>query len=179
MSGNARPTLNIMAVTEQKISELAQQLGECLKAQGLTLATAESCTGGWIAKTVTDLAGSSDWFEGSVVCYSNASKHSLLGVPAEIIDIFGAVSNETVKAMTEGVFEHTLADVAVSVSGIAGPGGGSDEKPVGTVWLCWGKKNEEAHAHEFHFEGDREAVRLQSVEKALVSVMDLLVCGKK
>ena len=168
-----------MIVTEQKISELAQQLGECLKGQGLTLATAESCTGGWIAKTVTDLAGSSDWFEGSIVCYSNALKHGLLGVPEKILEDFGAVSCETVKAMTAGVFEHTPADVAVSVSGVAGPGGGSCEKPVGTVWLCWSKRDESLHVYEFHFEGDREAVRLQSVEKALSSVMDLLACGKK
>ena len=167
-----------MTVTEQKISELAQQLGECLKGQGLTLATAESCTGGWIAKTVTDLAGSSDWFEGSIVCYSNALKQGLLGVPEEILDTFGAVSSETVKAMTEGVFRSTPADVAVSVSGIAGPGGGSCKKPVGTVWLCWGKRGEDTFVHEFHFEGDREAVRFQSVEKALRCMMDLLACGK-
>lgn len=169
----------MMAVTEQKISELAQQLGECLKYQGLTLATAESCTGGWIAKTVTDTAGSSEWFEGSIVCYSNALKQGLLGVPEEILEEFGAVSSETVKAMTEGVFRNTPADVAVSVSGIAGPGGGSCKKPVGTVWLCWGKRNEDSHALEFHFEGDREAVRFQSVEKALSSVIDLLVCGTR
>ncbi len=167
-----------MVVTEHKISELAQQLGECLKDQGLTLATAESCTGGWIAKAITDLPGSSEWFEGSVVCYSNALKQGLLDVPEEILDSFGAVSSETVKAMTEGIFANTSADVAVSVSGIAGPGGGSDEKPVGTVWLCWGKRDETAIAQSFCFEGGREAVRLQSVEKALRCVMDLLDCDK-
>lgn len=168
-----------MTVTEQKISELAQQLGKCLKEQRLTLATAESCTGGWVAKAITDLPGSSEWFEGSIVCYSNALKQGLLGVSEKTLEGFGAVSRETVTAMTEGVFERTPADVAISVSGIAGPDGGSAEKPVGTVWLCWGKRGEEASALEFHFEGDREAVRLQSVEKALSSVMDLLACGKR
>ncbi len=163
-----------MAVTEQKINELAQQVGECLKGQGLTLATAESCTGGWIAKAITDLPGSSEWFGGSIVCYSNALKQGLLGVPEETLETFGAVSSETVKAMTQGVFDNTPANVAISVSGIAGPGGGSDEKPVGTVWLCWGKRDTSAIAQSFYFEGDREAVRLQSVEKALRCVMDLL-----
>jgi nicotinamide-nucleotide amidase len=167
-----------MFVTEKKISALAQQLGDCLKHRGMTLATAESCTGGWIAKAITDLPGSSDWFEGSVVCYSNALKHGLLGVADETLEVFGAVSGETVKAMVEGIFDTTAADVAVSVSGIAGPDGGSDAKPVGTVWLCWGKRGEDSFAHEFHFEGNREAVRLQSVEEALHSVMDCLACGK-
>jgi nicotinamide-nucleotide amidase len=168
-----------MIVTEQKISELAQQLGDCLKDKGMTLAIAESCTGGWVAKAITDLPGSSDWFEGSIVSYSNQLKQNLLDVPGEIIDVFGAVSSETVKAMTEGLFERTPAEVAISVSGIAGPGGGSGEKPVGTVWLCWGKRGETSIAQEFCFKGDREAVRLQSVEKTLHSVLDFLSCGKE
>jgi nicotinamide-nucleotide amidase len=159
-----------MNVTEQKISELAQQLGEHLKTHHMTLATAESCTGGWIAKVITDLPGSSEWFEGGIVSYSNHLKQSLLGVPTEILETFGAVSSETVKAMTGGVFNLTTADVAVSVSGIAGPGGGSDEKPVGTVWLCWGKRGKDLHAEIFQFEGDREAIRLQSVEQALIGL---------
>jgi len=167
-----------MTVTELKISELALQLGNCLNTRDMALATAESCTGGWIAKAITDLTGSSVWFEGSIVCYSNALKQSLLGVPEKTLEDFGAVSSETVTAMTEGVFAHTPADVAVSVSGIAGPGGGSDEKPVGTVWLCWGRRDEAPIAQSFLFEGDREAVRLQSVEKALRCVMDLLDCGQ-
>lgn len=166
-----------MAVTEQSISELAQQLGNCLKARNLTLATAESCTGGWIAKTITDLPGSSEWFEGSVVCYSNAAKHSLLGVPDNIIEEFGAVSRETVLSMTEGLLQSTESDVAVSVSGVAGPGGGSDDKPVGTVWLSWGKRDKATYACKYHFEGDREAVRLQSINAALIAVLELAGCG--
>ena len=165
-----------MSATEESNRALALQLGECLKAQGVKLATAESCSGGWIAKTITDLPGSSAWFEGAIVCYSNESKHDLLGVSAATIEEFGAVSGETVLEMTDGVFDHTGADVAVSVSGIAGPDGGSDDKPIGTVWLCWGKRDKSSYANEFHFEGDREAVRLQTVEAALLAVIDIMIC---
>jgi nicotinamide-nucleotide amidase len=164
-------------VAELKIRELADRLGKCLKDQGLTLAAAESCTGGLIAKIATDLAGSSEWFEGSVVCYSNALKQGLLNVPEETLDASGAVSNETVTAMVEGVFQKTPADVAVSVSGIAGPGGGSETKPVGTVWLCWGKRDTSLRSCEFHFEGDREQIRLQSAQMAFESLLDYLDCA--
>lgn len=166
-----------MAVTEESNQALALQLGECLRARGKKLATAESCTGGWIAKTITDLPGCSDWFEASIVCYSNEAKHDLLGVSAASIAEFGAVSGETVLSMTDGVFERTAADVVVSVSGIAGPDGGSETKPVGTVWISWGKRDKSSHANEFHFAGDREAVRLQAVEAALNVVMDVMNCA--
>jgi len=166
-----------MAATEESNRVLAQQLGECLTARGVKLATAESCSGGWIAKTITDLPGSSAWFEGAIVCYSNESKRDLLGVSLADIEEFGAVSGETVLSMTDGVFERTSADVVVSVSGIAGPGGGTEEKPVGTVWLCWGKRDKSSYANEFHFEGDREAVRLQVVDAALNAVMDIMNCA--
>jgi nicotinamide-nucleotide amidase len=166
-----------MAVTEESNRVLAQQLGECLTARGIKLATAESCSGGWIAKTITDLPGSSTWFEGAIVCYSNESKHDLLGVSAASIQEFGAVSGETVLAMTDGVFERMAADVVVSVSGIAGPDGGSEDKPVGTVWLSWGKRDKSSYANEFHFDGDREAVRLQAVDAALNAVMDIMNCA--
>ncbi|MES0327258.1 MAG: CinA family protein [Gammaproteobacteria bacterium] len=165
-----------MAATEKSNRTLAQQLGECLAARGVKLATAESCSGGWIAKTITDLPGSSAWFEGAIVCYSNESKHELLGVSEVTIKEFGAVSGDTVLEMTDGVFERTSADVVVSVSGIAGPDGGTDDKPVGTVWLCWGKRDKTSIAKEFHFEGDREAVRLQTVEAALMAVLDIMIC---
>ena len=165
-----------MAATEKSNLALAQQLGECLKEKGVKLATAESCSGGWIAKVITDLPGSSAWFEGAIVCYSNESKHDLLGVSPRTIEEFGAVSGDTVLAMTDGLFERTVADVVVSVSGIAGPDGGSDDKPVGTVWLCWGKRDKTSVAKEFYFEGDREAVRLQTVEAALLAVLDIMIC---
>ena len=166
-----------MHTTEQKISELISRLADCLKDRGLTLATAESCTGGWIAKSITDLPGSSDWFEGSVVCYSNAFKQSVLGVPETCIEEFGAVSRETVLAMTQGLLSTTKADLAVSVSGVAGPGGGSDEKPVGTVWLSWGRRDKTIYATRYHFPGDRKAVRLQSIEAAAIAIIELAGCG--
>ena len=165
-----------MAATEESNRALAKQLGECLQEKGVKLATAESCSGGWVAKTITDLPGSSAWFESSIVCYSNESKHDLLGVSAKTIEEFGAVSGDTVLEMVDGLLERTAADVVVSVSGIAGPDGGSDDKPVGTVWLCWGKRDKTSFAHEYHFEGDREAVRLQTVEASLLAVMDVMIC---
>jgi nicotinamide-nucleotide amidase len=165
-----------MSPSEQELRDLAEQLGECLTAKGMKLASAESCTGGWLAKIITDIPGSSAWFSGSVVCYSNESKHSLLDVGEKTLSEFGAVSGETVLEMSDGIFSHTEADVAVSVSGIAGPDGGTEEKPVGLVWLSWGKRDKSVFANPFHFEGDREAVRKQSIKQALESLLDLLVC---
>jgi len=161
---------------EETLKELAQELGECMIARGVKLACAESCTGGWLSKIITDLPGSSAWFETSIVCYSNESKSTLLGVPPAVLDEFGAVSGETVLAMTDGLFEHTATDVAISISGIAGPDGGTEEKPVGLVWLCWGKRGKTSFAFPYNFEGDREQVRLQSIETALNAILDLLVC---
>ncbi len=163
-------------VTEQELRDLAEQLGECMTGKGLKLASAESCTGGWLAKIITDIPGSSAWFTGSVVCYSNEAKHSLLGVDENALKEFGAVSGETVLELSDGLFSHTDADVAVSVSGIAGPGGGSEDKPVGLVWLSWGKRSKSVHARSFHFDGDREDVRKQSIKQALNCLLDLLVC---
>ena len=165
-----------MNSSEQELRDLAEQLGECMKAKGLTLATAESCTGGWLAKIITDIPGGSSWFTGSVVSYSNEAKHSLLGVSEITLNEFGAVSGETVLEMSDGLFSHTDADVVVSVSGIAGPDGGSDEKPVGLVWLSWGKRDKSVFATPFHFDGDREEVRKQSIRQALDNLLDLLVC---
>ncbi len=165
-----------MATSEQELRDLAEQLGDCLSAKGMKLASAESCTGGWLAKIITDIPGSSAWFSGSVVCYSNASKHSLLGVSEKSLNEFGAVSGETVLEMSDGIFSHTEADVAVSVSGIAGPDGGSEDKPVGLVWLSWGKRDKSVFANPFNFDGDREEVRKQSIKQALNCLLDLLVC---
>jgi nicotinamide-nucleotide amidase len=165
-----------MTASEAELTALATQLGECLQAQGIKLASAESCTGGWLAKVITDIAGSSTWFAASVVSYSNQAKHSLLGVRRQTLAEFGAVSCETVLEMSEGVFNHTEADVAVSISGIAGPEGGSAEKPVGLVWMSWGIRGQPLAANAFHFDGDREAVRRQAVKQAMLCLMDLLVC---
>ncbi len=165
-----------MNVTEQELRDLAEQLGRCLIAKDMKLASAESCTGGWLAKVITDIPGSSAWFSGSVVSYSNEAKQSLLGVKADTLQEFGAVSGETVLEMSDGIFLHTEADVAVSVSGIAGPEGGSEDKPVGLVWLSWGKRDKSVFANPFHFDGDREQVRKQSIKQALNCLLDLLVC---
>lgn len=165
-----------MAPSEQELRDLAEQLGECLVARGLKLASAESCTGGWLAKVITDIPGSSAWFTGSVVSYSNEAKQSLLGVLQNTLNEFGAVSGETVLEMSDGLFAHTDADVAVSVSGIAGPDGGTEEKPVGLVWLSWGKRDKSVFANAYNFTGDREDVRKQSIKQALNNLQDLLVC---
>ncbi len=165
-----------MSTSEQELRDLAEQLGTCLTETGLKLASAESCTGGWLAKIVTDIPGSSEWFTGSVVSYSNEAKHDLLGVSEITLNEFGAVSGETVLEMSDGLFLHTDADVAVSISGIAGPGGGSDDKPVGLVWLGWGKRDKSVFATPFNFDGDREEVRKQSIKQAFNNLLDLLVC---
>jgi nicotinamide-nucleotide amidase len=165
-----------MSPSEQELRDLAQQLGECMVSKGMKLASAESCTGGWLAKVITDIPGSSAWFVASVVSYSNEAKQSLLDVSADTLAEFGAVSGDTVLEMSDGLFAHTDADVAVSISGIAGPDGGSHDKPVGLVWLSWGKRDKSVFANAYNLDGDREAVRKQSVKQALENLLDLLVC---
>jgi nicotinamide-nucleotide amidase len=141
-------------------------LADALRARGWRLATAESCTGGLIAAACTALAGSSDWFERGVVSYSNAAKTELLGVPAALIAAHGAVSEPVARAMAEGVLARSGADLAVAVTGIAGPGGAVPGKPVGTVWLGWGRPGA-VHTECLHLPGDRGAVRQATVAAAL------------
>jgi nicotinamide-nucleotide amidase len=149
------------------LAALAQQLGETLRARHLMLVTAESCTGGWIAKTVTDIAGSSEWFECGLAAYSYEAKQALLGVRPRTLEENGAVSRETVLEMVSGALVHSGGSIAVAVTGIAGPGGGTEGKPVGTVWIGWKRRGGYARAEAFHFDGDREAVRRQTVAAAL------------
>lgn len=163
-----------MTTLDNKINKILGIVKQEIISRRFRLASAESCTGGWVAKLVTDLPGSSEWFEGGVVSYSNAAKHSLLGVPVSTIEASGAVSEATVLAMTKGLLERTEADIAVSISGIAGPGGGSEEKPVGTVWIGCGLRGKAPVAQVYHFEGDRNAVREQSVKAAFEGVLTLL-----
>ncbi|GJM14057.1 MAG: competence damage-inducible protein A [Pseudohongiella sp.] len=150
------------------ISELVQQLADKLLAKKLLMATAESCTGGWISQSLTALAGSSSWFDSGFVTYSNEAKQRLLDVPVELFTEQGpgAVSEAVVLAMTAGAIRNSRADLAVAVSGIAGPDGGSEEKPVGTVWIAW-QWEDNSLARCFHFSGDREAVRQATVVAAL------------
>lgn len=161
---------------EMRIEDLSQALVTDLLRLQKTVSTAESCTGGWIAKAITDIAGSSGCFGHGVVSYSNAAKESLLGVNAATLRAHGAVSEETVLEMAEGSLTLSGADLAVAVSGIAGPDGGSDEKPVGTVWFGWasrGIRNDgdsgaiAASAERHRFGGDREQVRSRAVAVAL------------
>ncbi|XQE68147.1 CinA family protein [Pseudomonas sp. P3C3] len=154
------------------ITQLAEQLGARLKALGARVCTAESCTGGGIAEAITRIAGSSAWFEAGYVTYSNAQKTAQLDVPAELFPRVGAVSREVVEAMVGGARRHSGARFAVAVSGIAGPDGGSPEKPVGTVWLAWAD-GERCFAERCLFAGDREAVRRQTVERALAGLLRL------
>lgn len=154
----------------EELSKIALIAGEILLGRGWRLATVESCTGGWICQVVTSLAGSSDWFECGLVTYSNTSKATLVGVPGSVISSYGAVSGEVAEAMVSGALERTDASVAVSVTGIAGPGGGSEEKPVGTVYMAWQFPGGMAASERFHFHGDREEVRRQSVTTALLEL---------
>ena len=153
---------------------LAGRLAEQLLARGEYLACAESCTGGWVAKVCTDLTGSSGWFERGFVTYSNASKQELLGVSAATLAEHGAVSETTVTEMAAGVLAHSAAHWTLAISGIAGPGGGSVDKPVGTVWIAWAGPDDWHRAQCFHFDGDREAVRRQEVAAALQGLLERL-----
>jgi nicotinamide-nucleotide amidase len=159
---------------DELLASEAQRLLAALTHHGLSLATAESCTGGWIAKLLTDIPGSSACLERGFVTYSNLAKQQMLGVPPQIIQDQGAVSEAVVRAMALGALTHSQADLALAVSGIAGPSGGSTDKPVGSVWLAWARRNGPCRALLQHFSGDRDQVRRQAVLAALRGVSDLL-----
>ena len=146
---------------------LVAELADALRAKGWQLAAAESCTGGMIAAACTSLAGSSDWFERGFVTYSNAAKSEQLGIDAALIAEHGAVSREVVQAMVAGALQHSRADIAVAVTGIAGPGGAVPGKPVGTVWLAVMQRGGAPHAERLQLAGDRASVRAQTVHLAL------------
>ena len=160
-------------MTSSAIDDLTGQLAHLLPSRGLMLCTAESCTGGLIAAACTERAGSSVWFERGFVSYSNASKADLLGVPTDLIARHGAVSQEVARAMAAGALTHAQAQLAVAVTGVAGPGGGSAEKPVGTVWLAWAMGSQ-VRTECRHFEGDRSAVRQATVARALQGLVEML-----
>ena len=159
-------------MTEADILRLSALVGEKLKARGATLTCAESCTGGWLAKSITDIAGSSGWFDYGFVTYSNLAKQRLVNVNAETLERYGAVSETVVNEMAAGALQAADADFAISVSGVAGPDGGTEEKPVGTVWFGFTDKQGGAFAQTMRFSGDRNAVRLQSVHFALQTLLD-------
>jgi nicotinamide-nucleotide amidase len=149
------------------IASSVTQLAQVLITQHLRLSVAESCTGGGLAYHLTSLSGSSDWFERGIVSYSNLAKQEILGVQKTTLEQYGAVSKETAKEMAEGCLEHSAADLSLSITGIAGPSGGSPEKPVGTVWFAWTGKNFPTQTRLYHFTGDRQSIREQAIETAL------------
>ena len=163
-----------MKFDDPSLLRLATRLGRRALAQGLKIATAESCTGGWIAKALTDVAGSSAWFGEGFVTYGNDAKRRRLGISARDLALDGAVSERVVRAMARGALARSGADLAVAVSGIAGPPGAVPGKPVGTVWICWGRRRPgrpQLTARRFRFRGGRDAVRRKSVAAALQGLL--------
>ena len=154
-------------MTDSELMQLSEKVGRALQAQGATVTTAESCTGGWIAKAITDIAGSSAWFERGFVTYSNEAKSQMIGVSEATLRDNGAVSEPVVVEMAIGALRAARADYAISVSGVAGPDGGSDEKPVGTVWFGVASANGQGVTQRECFTGDRESVRRQATAYAL------------
>jgi nicotinamide-nucleotide amidase len=161
-------------MTTDTLFVLGTLVGARLRERGLVLACAESCTGGWVAQTVTAVAGSSAWFDRGFVTYSNQAKQEMLGVPAALLEQHGAVSEATAQAMAQGALTYSQAHVALSVTGVAGPSGGTAEKPVGIVCFGWARAGGQERVETRRFDGDREAVRRQSVIHALQGVLALL-----
>lgn len=164
-------------MSKDHLYQLSEQLGTCLQEARLVLSCAESCTGGWIAKTVTDIPGSSAWFDRGFVTYTNESKHELLGVESQLILEHGAVSEEVVREMARGALLRSRADISVAVSGIAGPAGGTSFKPVGLVWFAWANRSPETELLEIFskqeiFAGERDAIRAQAVVTALTGILE-------
>ncbi|MDO8931638.1 MAG: nicotinamide-nucleotide amidase [Rhodocyclaceae bacterium] len=157
------------------LATLSERIGNALRERSLTLATAESCTGGWVAQVVTHTAGSSGWFDRGFVTYSNDAKTGMLGVRPETLAAHGAVSLETAREMAAGALKNSNALISIAITGVAGPTGGSPDKPVGTVCFAWCQKDATPVAESRRYEGDREAIRRQSVIHALDGVLRLLV----
>ena len=163
------------------ITSLTQQLAQILLAKGFKIALAESCTGGLLAAQLTSLAGSSDWFERGFVTYSNQAKEESIGVPKELIERYGAVSEEVAKAMAEGVLNHSLAQVSAAITGIAGPGGGSANKPVGMICFAWGMQVDDqiqTRSQTKQFSGDRQSIREQACVYAIESLLEQLTASE-
>jgi nicotinamide-nucleotide amidase len=168
MDGAALPS------QQDQLEALALAVGEALLARNERLVTAESCTGGWVAMALTSISGSSNWFERGFVTYSNDAKTESLGVSRQTLRQQGAVSESVVREMVEGALTHSRAEWALAISGVAGPSGGSVEKPVGTVCFAWSHKGGPSTAETCHFPGDRQAVRARSVEHALRQLLTQL-----
>lgn len=150
---------------------LVRRLAAVCRESGTRVSVAESCTGGGLAAAMTSVAGSSEWFDRGFVTYSNEAKREMLGVPRQALERHGAVSEEVAGEMVRGVLRHTRADIAVAITGIAGPGGATPGKPVGLVWIAWGRRGRAVRARRFQFRGGRAAVRRQSVVEALKGLL--------
>lgn len=158
---------------DAELYRLAERVGDRLRANRHMVCTAESCTGGWISKMITDIPGCSDWFDCGLAAYSYEAKQALLGVRQETLTVHGAVSRETVLEMVSGALIASGASVAVAVTGIAGPSGGTAEKPVGVVWVGWKRRGRYPVAEVFRFDGDRDAIRRQTVAAALLGLLEI------
>jgi nicotinamide-nucleotide amidase len=163
-----------LPLSDSDLHQRAAGFGAQLLHARMKLASAESCTGGWLAKVITEVPGSSAWFDCAFVAYSYDAKEAMLGVSRQILEQHGAVSRETVVEMVRGALSRSRADVAVAITGIAGPGGGTRDKPVGTVWIAWGKGHHPPLATVFCFAGDRDAVRRATVAEAISGLEKLL-----
>jgi len=161
-------------VSDEELQQLASELGERLRARGWMLATAESCTGGWVGQLLTSLPGSSTWYERGFITYANAAKQEMLGVLAATLETFGAVSEETASAMAAGALKHSHAQAALAISGIAGPGGGTPQKPVGLVCYGWALADGTLMSSTCRLDGDREEIRSRAVAAALRGLIDLV-----
>jgi nicotinamide-nucleotide amidase len=161
-------------VADSELQQLASELGDKLKARRWTMATAESCTGGWIGQVLTAIPGSSDWYERGFITYANAAKQEMLGVPAATLEQYGAVSEETARAMAAGALAHSHAQAALAITGIAGPGGGSQQKPVGTVCYGWALADGSILSSTCRLDGDREEIRSRAVAAALRGLIELV-----
>lgn len=153
---------------------LANELGLALKIKNWKLATAESCTGGGLAYWITSIAGSSDWFDRGFITYSNAAKQDMLGIPSKILNDYGAVSQEIALEMAQRALSKANADVSIAITGIAGPSGGSTEKPVGTVWIAWCTPSQEPSAKQYQFQGNRAEIRDEAIHAAMSELLFLL-----
>jgi nicotinamide-nucleotide amidase len=161
-------------VSDTELNQLAVELGEKLRARGWMLATAESCTGGWIGQLITAQPGSSHWYERGFITYANIAKQEMLGVPAELLEAYGAVSEETASAMAAGALKHSHAQATLAISGIAGPGGGTPQKPVGLVCYGWALADGTLLSSTCRLDGDREEIRSRAVAAALRGLIELL-----
>lgn len=161
-------------VSDEELHQLATELGDMLQARGWMLATAESCTGGWVGQLLTAIPGSSAWYERGFITYANAAKQEMLGVPAEILETHGAVSEETASAMAAGALTHSHAQATLAISGVAGPGGGTPQKPVGLVCYGWALADGTRMSSTCRLDGDREEVRSRAVAAAMRGLIELM-----